>query len=318
MSAAISSTALEQAAEWLVRLQDGASHEDHAACERWRSSDPQHALAWDRAERLMHKLGTLPPELAKPVLGRPSRTTAQRRAAIARIVAGLLAVPAGWGAWRYAQNQPWSADLHTAVGEHRTVTLADGTSVTLNTASAVDVRFSATERLIVLRNGEILVRSGHTGDPRPLRVASAEGMLQPLGTLFNVRHYDCGSTDLAVLEGAVLVTPAQGQPQIVNAGSQTRFNTRHIAPLRATEPAMTAWTTGMLLADRMRLDQLVAELSRYRHGLVRVDPALATLRVSGAFPIADSERTLDMLVSTYPVDAVQRLRGYWVTLVPRG
>jgi transmembrane sensor len=198
------------------------------------------------------------------------------------------------------------------------VTLVDGTSVTLNTASAVDVRFSATERLIVLRNGEILVRSGHTDDARPLRIASAEGMMQPLGTLFNVRHYDCGSTDLAVLEGAVLVTPAQGQALVVNAGNQTRFNTRHTAPLRAIDSAMTAWTTGMLLADRMRLDQLVIELSRYRHGLVRVDPALATLRVSGAFPIADTERTLDMLISTYPLDAVQRLRGYWITLVPRG
>jgi transmembrane sensor len=73
----------------------------------------------------------------------------------------------------------------------------------------------------------------------------------------------------------------------------------------------------MLLADQMRLDELVTELSRYRNGLVRVDPSVAALRVSGAFPIGDSERTLDMLVSTYPVDAVQRLRGYWITLIPR-
>ena len=80
MNARVSPKALEQAAEWLVRLQDGATSADHAACEQWRSSDPQHALAWERAEKLMSKLGTLPPELAMPVLSRAP--AASRRAAM--------------------------------------------------------------------------------------------------------------------------------------------------------------------------------------------------------------------------------------------
>ncbi len=322
MNARVSPQALEQAAEWLVRLQDGASSADRAACEQWRASDPQHAMAWERAERLMDQLGTLPPELAMPVLNRAPH--AARRNAITRIVAAMLAVPVAWSGWRYAQQQPWVADIHTAVGERRTVTLADGTSVTLNTASAIDVRYTAAERLIVLRNGEILVRSGHAPDAGPLRVQTPEGTMQPLGTVFNARRYE-SSTSLTVLEGAVRITPADtvnaanaaDAAQVINAGSQTRFNRRHIAPTRAADPALNAWTRGMLLADHMRLDELVAELSRYRNGVVRADSAVAALRVSGAFPIGDSERTLDMLVSTYPVDAVQRLRGYWITLIPR-
>lgn len=316
MNARVSPKALEQAAEWLVRLQDGATSADHAACEQWRSSDPQHALAWERAEKLMSKLGTLPPELAMPVL---SRAPGSRRAAVTRIVALMLTVPAGWAAWRYAESQPWVGDIHTATGERRIVTLADGTCVTLNTASAIDVRYTSEERLIVLRNGEILVRSASTPDARPLRISTAEGLMQPLGTVFNVRRHAC-STELAVLEGAVRVTPAHAAQnvQVIGAGTQTRFNSRHTAPARAIDPALSAWTTGMLLADQMRLEDLVAELSRYRKGLLRVDPAVASLRVSGAFPITDTERTLDMLVSTYPVDAVQRLRGYWITLTPRG
>lgn len=316
MNARVSPQALEQAAEWLVRLQDGASSADHAACEQWRTSDPQHALAWERAERLLDQLGTLPPELAMPVLNRAPH--AARRAAVTRIVAAMLTVPVAWGGWRYAQRQPWVADIHTAVGERRTVTLADGTSITLNTASAIDVRYTAAERLIVLRNGEILVRSGHAPDAGPLRVQTPEGTMQPLGTVFNARRYEC-STSLTVLEGAVRITPAAAADaaQTINAGSQTRFNRKHIAPARAADPALNAWTRGMLLADQMRLDELVAELARYRNGVVRADAAVAALRVSGAFPIGDSERTLDMLVSTYPVDAVQRLRGYWITLIPR-
>ncbi|WP_229223458.1 FecR domain-containing protein [Duganella sp. sic0402] len=316
MSASVSPKALEQAAEWLVRLQDGATSADRAACEAWRSSDPQHALAWERAERLLDKLGAVPPELAMPVLNRAPDNA--RRAAITRIVTLLLTVPAGWAGWRYAQSQPWAGDLHTAVGERRMVTLDDGTSVTLNTASAIDVRFTDAERLIVLRNGEILVRSSHAPDARPLRVRTGDGVMQPLGTLFNVRRHEC-STSVSVLEGAVRITPASATSValVIDAGGQSRFNARHIAPVRAADPARSAWTTGMLLADQMRLDELVAEIARYRKGLLRVDPAVAALRVSGAFPVADSERALDMLVSTYPVDAVQRLRGYWITLIPR-
>jgi transmembrane sensor len=253
-----------------------------------------------------------------PVLARPPNPA--RRAAVLRVAALLAAVPAGWAGWRYAQSQPWAADIHTAAGERRVLALADGTRVTLNTASAIDVRFSAAERLIVLRNGEVLIDSGRDAAGRPLRVATAEGVLQPIGTRFNVRQRTC-STELAVIEGAVRVTPSgfggDDEPVVVSAGNQTRFNKIYIAPQRALDPAVTAWTGGMLLADQMRLDDLAAELARYRPGVVRVDPAVAGLRVSGAFPIADTERTLDMLVSTYPVDALSRLRGYWITLTPR-
>ena len=50
---------------------------------------------------------------------------------------------------------------------------------------------------------------------------------------------------------------------------------------------------------------------------VRCDPAIAALPISGALPVADSDRTLSMLMATYPVDVVLRT-ALWVTLVPRG
>ena len=73
----------------------------------------------------------------------------------------------------------------------------------------------------------------------------------------------------------------------------------------------------MLVADRMRLTDFAAELSRYRSGIVRVDPTVAHVRVSGAFPLRDTDKALAMLVSTYEVDAITRLRGHWITLVAR-
>jgi transmembrane sensor len=70
----------------------------------------------------------------------------------------------------------------------------------------------------------------------------------------------------------------------------------------------------MLMADKMRLADFVAELTRYRRGFVRCDPAIADLRISGAFPISDTQRTLNMLTQTYPVLVTGHLSGYWVTL----
>jgi transmembrane sensor len=70
----------------------------------------------------------------------------------------------------------------------------------------------------------------------------------------------------------------------------------------------------MLMADRMRLADLAAELERYRGGLVRCAPAVAEVRVSGTFPLRDTNLALNMLASTYPIAVRKRLNGYWVTL----
>lgn len=304
---------LDAAATWLVRLHDSAAtDDDRRACERWRQSDPAHARAWDRAQALVARLGGLPPALAMPALGRPAR-----RAAVAKVAALLALGPTGWLAWRVADAGGWAAEQRTATGEQRTLQLPDGSRVTLNTASALDVRFDAAQRLLVLRAGEVFVESAPDPTQRPLRVATREGLLQALGTRFTVRQ-DAGRTRLAVLEGAVRITPLRSSAQaVVDAGQQAVFSADRIDAPTARDATATAWTRGMLLADGMRLDVFAAELARYRPGLLRCDPAVAGLRISGAFPVADTDRVLSMLVSTYPVDAAMRLRGHWVTLVPR-
>ena len=206
-----------------------------------------------------------------------------------------------------------------ATGERRELTLADGTGVTLNTASALDVRFDAHQRLLVLRAGEIFVATAPdtAAVHRPLRVATHQGLLQALGTRFTVRQ-DEGRTRLAVLEGAVRITSDSGAaPVVVDAGGQTVFSKDTIEAPTARDPDASAWSRGMLVADRMRLADFSAEVARYRPGLLACDAPVAELRVSGAFPIDDTDRVLRMLVSTYAVEAVSRLRGHWVTLVAR-
>lgn len=331
---AIPPGALEEAAEWLVRLNaPGAGADDHAACERWRLCCPENGRAWERAERLLRTLGRLPPALAMTALDRPRSEGRRAAAKLALLLAAGPSAWAAWQGWRWAdgpQGPHLLADHRTGSGKRREVSLADGSAVNLNVSSAIDVRFDDAQRLIDLRAGEILVQS-HADphqrpglSPRPLRVRTAQGLLEALGTRFTVRQ-DGESTQVAVLEGAVHVAPAAradgaAADRVLRAGQQARFTVQDVGQPEPVDESIAAWRQGMLLADRMRLADLAAELARYRGGWVRCDPAIADLRVSGAYPVgsaADTERSLVMLVTTYPIEAHKRLLGRWVTFVPR-
>ncbi|WP_198969079.1 FecR domain-containing protein [Xylophilus sp. ASV27] len=321
MRGALQARVLDEAAEWLMRLHDsGATDADRTACERWRQADPEHARAWERAELLMGKLGGLPTALALPALDRPARSRAGRRAAVARLAALLAVAPAAWMAWHAADGQGWTAGLHTGTGERRTERLADGSLLMLDTASAVDIHFDAALRRVDLRHGAISIQTAP--DPatprRPFVVDTALGRLRALGTRFTVRD-DSGSVRLAVTQGAVEVRlhGASGPPLVVPTGRQTVLSAQGVAVPQPVPPEATAWTQGMLMADAMPLGDFCAELGRYRPGMLHCAPEVAALRVSGTFPLADTDRTLTMLASTYPVDVQMRLRGYWITVVAR-
>ncbi|MFO6419029.1 FecR domain-containing protein [Hylemonella sp. W303a] len=314
-AAALDPLILDEAADWLMRQQSGdPTAVDAEAFAQWLARSPEHARAWARAERLRARLDELPPQLAQPVLQRPQRL--RRRSVLSGLGLLLAAPSAAWLAWRTADGQGWTADLRSARGEQRPVQLVDGSHVTLNTVSAIDVRFDATQRLIVLRAGEVLVDSAP--DPltpaRPLRVQTAQATLQALGTRFVVRH-DETRTRLTVLEGRVRVAPSsRTDTQDVPAGWQMDIAADSFGEVQRIDPARAAWTHGLLMADNQRLDEFLDELSRYRHGLIVCEPEVAALRVSGAFPVADTDRVLQMLVDTYPVQATPRARGLWLTV----
>lgn len=319
MSSPCQPQVLEEAAEWLMRMSERELNAaEHAEWEHWRCSSPARREAWARAQVLQGKFGGLPPTLALSALDRPD--SPQRRVALGKLAALLALLPAGWGAWKLVEANGWSADYHTRVGQQRELTLADGSQLTLNTDTAIDVLFDAGQRLVRLRQGEILVQTAADTSPlaRPFVVSTAQGRLQALGTRFSVREWPA-RTQLAVLDGAVRVELARApaaSAQVIAAGQRCDFSDHAFGSLQAADRSASAWTQGMLMADNLPLAQLLAELARYRHGFVRCDPAIAGLRVSGAFPISDGPRTLAMLVQTYPVVVSGHLNGYWITLSP--
>jgi len=317
VSAAPDAAVLEEAAGWLVRFQsETLSAADRAAFERWRGRSAAHAAAWARVEDMLRSFGQVPPELGARTLrqlDRPGRRQALRG------VAGLLLLgPAAWLAWRELPWHEWSADARTATGEQRRMQLADGTRLLLNTATAVDIQYTAEQRVIWLRAGEILLTTGKDPAPvhRPFIVRTAQGSVQALGTRFMVRDERDGIR-VAVFEGAVAIRPAASDAQrVLRAGQQTVFDAERIEPESAADAALVSWEDGMLAARNWRLADLVAELARYRRGFLRCDPAVAELRVSGAFPLNDTDAGLRLLEKTLPV-RIQRMTPYWVTVAAR-
>ncbi|WP_426074438.1 FecR domain-containing protein [Janthinobacterium sp. DSP2-3-3] len=319
MAALTPEAASLQAVEWLVRLQAGdATPEVEQAWRVWRDSDPEHEQAWLHVEGCMARMRALPAPLAHGTLARKpahAQANAARRQSLKLLA--LLAV--GGGAWIVGgdeQARCWLADYRTGTGELRHIVLADGTRITLNTATSVDVRYDAGQRLVTVLKGEIMVSTARDPAGRPFIVQTAQGRLQPAGTRFAVRAGG-EATRLGVFAGAVDIMPklAPGAVQRLHPGQQTSFTAAQIGAVQALPAGADAWTTGMMVAHDMPLADFIGELARYRHGRLACDPAVAQLRVSGIYPLADTTQVLDMLTRTLPLDVRQSTR-FWVSVVP--
>lgn len=309
--APLSREVAEAAAEWMLRQQSGDA--DAAGLQAWLAAHPEHQRAWRRIEKLRSDLRSLPPSVAKAALDRPHSLA--RRRTLRQLVLLLTAGGAGFLSVRELPWQTWTADLRTGTGERREVRLPDGSSLQLNTASAVDVYFDAHLRRVYLREGEVVIRTAPDATlARPFVVDTDQGGVRALGTRFTVRQKDA-MTVVTVHEHAVEISLPGESPHRLEAGHTVSFTAARIHEPTPADPNSHAWTRGLLYAERMTLGELTMELSRYRSGILRCDPAVAALEVSGSFPLEHTDDALALLERTLPVQ-VQRRTAWWVTLVP--
>ena len=311
---------VQRASEWMARLWSGeASEADRSACAAWRAAHPEHERAWNRLQAMEEQLIRLPREAARRVLLDAPPALATRRGALRLLGTALVLGGVGYSlrrsdAWKLA-----SSDFTAATGEIRTVTLPDGTRVVLDTDSAIDLRYSAQERRVILRTGQILVTTAASPAPayRPFLIECAQGMVRALGTRFTVRQED-DAAQVAVYQGAVEIRPARAPDAALrlDAGQRTVFSDAQALPPLPAQESAAAWAQGNLVAEQMRVADFVAELGRYRHGVLRCDAGAAALRVSGVFPLRDTGRALENLTLGVPVEVLYRSR-YWVTVRAR-
>jgi len=235
------------------------------------------------------------------------------------------------GVWLGYQQWERSNEFVTAIGEQRSVTLADGSVVILNTDSKVRVEWNKTERLIELVRGEGQFHVAKNPD-RPFLVSTNYATVKAIGTVFNVRKERAG-TQVVVLEGRVKLTAATSAATLAQtrgknqraaerptdtgvsfelaAGRRAAVTSHGIDPdIGPSVESVAAWTQRRLIFRDQRLEDVVSEFNRYRtQPMVVDDGQLANLRISGVFELGDADSLLVYLKSFETVDIVRSRDG---------
>ena len=186
----------------------------------------------------------------------------------------------------------------TQVGEVRRLTLDDGSALSLNTDSVVQVKYAQDERRIVLREGEASFQVRHD-EHRPFLVQADDVFVRAVGTAFTVRKRATG-VEVTVSEGVVEVMRG-GKSERINAERVSR-NQELIVPVTVTQQRIAvaalsesevsrrlSWQEGRLVFQGERLADAVAEVNRYSMTPVVIDDgALGARSFVGVFRIGDS------------------------------
>lgn len=305
----------EAAASWYVQFQAQVpTPAERHAWQQWLNGDPSHQAAWNQLEQLQRSLGALPQDFTRRALS----GTQQRR----QVLKWMLVLGAtgylGLNVQQHTHLGNFWADYRTRVGERRRIELADGTQIDLNTSTAIDVVFDQRQRLVRLRDGEILIHTGKLVGQTPFYVETREGRVQALGTRFTVRQL-AGSTRVGVLEDQVSLSPADlpDHERILSAGESADFDRRNVGPNHFYRRTQAAWVDGQVIVLDARLGDLLADLARYRPGVLRCDSASASLRVSGTFRLDSTDAVLANLQATLPIQ-VKYFSHYWVAVTHLG
>lgn len=302
----------ETADQWLVRMNSGiANAEINSDLKRWLECDPRHQQAYENAKQLWQQLGQLhhyPPfrKTLEPHYGYSDRSIKRLMPNfhLSMAVAACLALITLMMPWL---NIRLNADHRTAVGETKSLQLADGSMLYMNTQTAIAVNYSQAERKIRLLEGEAeFVVAKDTN--RPFIVSVGDETIKALGTDFIVR---CEHDQLTVtqLESRVEIRhPAHDQALVLNPGEQLQhqhghaFENKNLVDIQK----VSAWRRGKLVFESTPLATVVAEINRYRSGrIVLIGEKQAQLPVSGVFDVHHLNKFPDVLKQTLAVQSLQ-------------
>ncbi|MEC4748537.1 FecR family protein [Methylomicrobium sp. Wu6] len=309
-----------EAMEWQAQLSsDRLSEAQRLAFENWLTQSAENAAAWRAVNDFwngldgvsLDDLGTdtaAPPQKIRPL--RPKQhhwRTGLALAASVLLLVGLID----------PEFDSYLADYRSATGQQRQVALEDGSTLLLNTASAVSVDYSPERRLVTLHSGEAFFTVA-ANPGRPFIVQTEAGQVQALGTAFDVKR-EGETAFVTVFEHAVKVTNRSGavKGRLVE-GERLQFNGDRLEPAgRIDLQRAAAWHRRRMVFQDRPLAEVVAELDRYRPGkLLIISAAIEKLPITGVFGIADTDVALASIEQSLPV-SVRKLPGGLVLLSAR-
>jgi transmembrane sensor len=282
--------AKQDAALWAARRLDANAPNDDAF-EAWTTADPDHAEAFDEVWSTTQD-PALMEALRLSAQRATVRTTARRPAALVGGLAALAACAvAGVLAWPDLQVMMVTPlRLETAPGQQRQIALADGTRLTLDGATALEVRLGDHRRQVRLTRGEAFFDVAHDAS-RPFTVSAPEGSVRVLGTAFDLER-GRDRLELSVHRGKVRLTPeGLGRPHAdLTMGQRASARGGALSKVRTFDPSVEDWRTGWLETKGLSLDRLIERLNRdSTRPIVIADPALGRQRVAGRFRLDDPE-----------------------------
>ncbi len=314
----------EKAAFWDSRLRSPlCTDTDRAEYRAWREADPANAAAFDG---LQDGIGALHDAFESDAELRALRDRAlEQRPGLSRwkVAAGVGAVALALGAAAaFLPLGPAPASglqvasgagsyFQTGVGERSTVTLADGSKVTLNTRSRVEVSYAPGRRDVKLVSGQALFEVAKDAS-RPFVVTAGPRRVTALGTAFDVR-LDGAKVQVTMVEGRVAVEPTRPTVlQKLAAERELVAGQRLVAALddfggavtRADADAATSWREGKVVFADTPLTEAVAEMNRYSATPILIgDPSLARYTVNGMFLTGQPSSFVGAVTAYFPIEA---------------
>lgn len=328
--------AREEAALWIARMDRGLDTAERESLREWCAASPANPRALRHLSEFWAALDVMQmlPEVIEEVVpandaaawseapAAPAPARPRRRVARAALAASLAAcaVVAGVAIWTQLSPQPAAGAgtepataYYTAVGEQREVELADGSRLSINTGSLVEVVSlqGATRDLRLLR-GEALFTVAH--DPeRPFRVHIGEHLVEAVGTAFDIRLHDGGHVDVVVTDGRIRLDTGSATDH-ADRGDAVRIDSA--GALRVTRldeaavAARLAWRQGMISFSGQTLAEALDEFSRYTPVRFAVsDPATRQRPVGGTLPAGDVESLLEALRTNLGLESTRAPDG---------
>jgi transmembrane sensor len=311
-----------EAAEWVVKLERGCSAEDLACFREWQDRSPANREAGQRLTALWSQFDLLaryaaqPPAVEEKAPRRFLPIFASGGVPLWRtvgVVAAILIVVICRTAY-FSRPQPvvTTTIYQASIGSQQEVTLPDGTSVTLNSGSQIEVAYSGTYRDVRLRRGEAYFEVAHT-DSRPFTVLVGDRKVHDIGTEFDVCA-DHRAVEVIVAKGAVeLLAPPSSNAApgerlgVVQAGQRAAFDHRleYLQSMSAADiNRKLAWRDGILIYAGEPLSHVVEDVSRYSDIHIMIaDPALKDIPVGGYFEIRKIRGVFSALEANFGIHA---------------
>ncbi|MDP7592660.1 MAG: FecR domain-containing protein [Litorilituus sp.] len=324
---------IEQASDWIAKLDRGLSKDEKSALQLWLAKAPEHtsvllevAQLWDKMDDLSRLSDLFPQTVIEKKKTASWITTIAASVVIALSIgfyqAGYNILPFGPDA-----RSPIIAmqkSFQTGIGESNTINLPDSSKMVLNTNSFVQVKYTDEARIIDLQRGEIHIDVAHDSS-RPLSVIAGGKVIQAVGTAFNVEVRN-EMVELIVTDGKVLVAQKESKSKFddieamvkklpkssmaISKGEKVDLDLTGLTQEKVTKvdaldiAASLSWRQGNLIFRGESLAEAMAEISRYTDIEFELsdDQQLRGVQVAGMFKTGDVAGLLDVLTRNFNID----------------